>query len=226
MKYDKHNSKKSRKLKSKNTKKTRSRPRIHLDKHKHKQKGGGDFLIDVSEDRDNIYITFKRTSGVAYLYKINLKDKTYEIYIPEDGNAIQPRPLNNATSYLRKIISRAIKNTEIYNIFVENDIDPSLPIRKSSLPDSPELPHLPNRISSAKTKLRSAIELDNEYEDEIEKGSESTTTTTTTKRLGLGNAKTRKLNAAVSFARTKQNTSASTPNTLDAISEENENENE
>lgn len=147
MKYDKNNSKKSRKLKSKKyKKKTRSRSRsrsryrsrsrslsrVHLDKKK--QTGGANFVMDVSEDRENIYITFKKSSGVTYLYKINLKDKTYEIYIPEDGNIVHPRPLNSAPHDLRKIISRAIKTTAIYDIFVENDIDPSLPMKKSPAP--------------------------------------------------------------------------------------------
>lgn len=134
MKYDKNNSKKSRKLKSKkNTKKTRAR--VHLDKYK--QKGGGKFVIDISEDRQHIYVTFTRTSRINYLYKINLTEKTYEIYIPEDGYAVHPRPLDAATRDLRKIISIVINEPQIYNIFVENDIDPSFPMKKSEVsPDS------------------------------------------------------------------------------------------
>ena len=93
--------------------------------------------MDVSEDRENIYITFKKSSGLAYLYKINLTDKTYEIYIPEDGYTVHPRPLDDATPDLRKIISAAIKNTAIYDIFVQNDIDPRFPMKISEVsPDS------------------------------------------------------------------------------------------
>ena len=159
MKYDKNNSKKSRKLKSKKYKKktryrSRSRSRVHLDKKK--QTGGANFVMDVSEDRENIYITFKKSSGVAYLYKINLKDKTYETYKPEDINIVHPHPhphphpLNSAPHDLRKIISRAIKTTAIYDIFVENDIDPSLPMKISEVsPDSRKSSSSSSRKSSS-----------------------------------------------------------------------------
>ena len=149
MKYDKNNSKKSRKLKSKKYKKktrSRSRSRVHLDKKK--QTGGANFVMDVSEDRENIYITFKKSSGVAYLYKINLKDKTYETYKPEDINNVHP--LNSAPHDLRKIILRAIKTTAIYDIFVENDIDPSLPMKISEVsPDSRKSSSSSSRKSSS-----------------------------------------------------------------------------
>ena len=151
MNYDKNNSKKSRKLKSKKYKKktryrSRSRSRVHLDKKK--QTGGANFVMDVSEDRENIYITFKKSSGVAYLYKINLKDKTYETYKPEDINNVHP--LNSAPHDLRKIILRAIKTTAIYDIFVENDIDPSLPMKISEVsPDSRKSSSSSSRKSSS-----------------------------------------------------------------------------
>jgi hypothetical protein len=108
MKSNRKNSKKSRKLKSKKYKiqrKTRSRIRLG----KINQEGGARCEIDFSDDGDTLYVKYiSNNFRKNYLYKINLSDKTFEIYEPENGY-INPHPLKEITHNIRSAILKTMK---------------------------------------------------------------------------------------------------------------------
>ena len=137
---------KSRRLKSKKYKR-KTRVRLHLGKNK--QIGGARCEIDFSDNRDTLYVKYiSHSFGKNYLYKINLGDKTFEIYEPEHGY-ISAHPLKEITRNIRSAIlktmnkSNCAEKQKIMNIFIEHDIDPLLPMKISPLSDSTSSSALP-----------------------------------------------------------------------------------
>ena len=124
MKYDKHNSKKSRKLKSKKYKiQRKTRSRVHLGKIN--QGGGAGFHIDITDDEDYLYITDKLDDANHYLYKIDLRNKTFQINKMQDNEYY---PLSQMPQRLRDIIFKARDNEDRRIAFILNahKINPDL----------------------------------------------------------------------------------------------------
>ena len=116
MKSNRNNTRKSRRLKSKKYKiQRKTRSRIRLDKIN--QEGGAGFHIDITDDEYYLYITDKLDDANHYLYKIDLRNKTFQINKMQDNEYY---PLSQMPQRLRDIIFKASENEDRRIVFILN----------------------------------------------------------------------------------------------------------
>jgi hypothetical protein len=108
------NTRKSRRLKSKKYKR-KTRVRVRLGKNK--QRGGAEFDIDINDDENYLYITDKSDKSNYYLYKIDLRNKTFQINKIQDSEYY---PLSQMPQRLREIIFKARDNEDRRIAFILN----------------------------------------------------------------------------------------------------------